>query len=171
MPSTPIVLPASPVIRANAGAGMDDLCLEPPVLKLEKKSEPELRRSGKIYGIIIRAKSTGKYCFVLGKKANKWSFPKGHLEKDETAFECMKRELYEETGIVYNEHFKETESELKQNKISKARYYIIECDNEIAQSTPHDTGEIECCAWMSKEEIITQNVNVDIKKFFGIYKP
>lgn len=29
-----------------------------------------------------------------------WAFPGGHLERDESLTECVKREIFEETGIV-----------------------------------------------------------------------
>ncbi len=35
----------------------------------------------------------------LGNEDNKYQFPGGHLEKNETLEECLKREILEETGI------------------------------------------------------------------------
>ena len=59
--------------------------------------KPSFNKS-RCYGGIIKCTTTGKYLLVKGF-TGKWSFPKGHREKNETPLDCAKREIYEETGI------------------------------------------------------------------------
>jgi|APSaa5957512622_1039677.scaffolds.fasta_scaffold36511_2 bis(5'-nucleosidyl)-tetraphosphatase len=39
------------------------------------------------------------YLIIKGKATNWWSFPKGHLEENETIVQAAQREIYEETGL------------------------------------------------------------------------
>lgn len=48
-------------------------------------------------GIVINMKS-GKILMV-NQEGQRWSFPKGHIDKGENEFEAAKREIYEESGI------------------------------------------------------------------------
>ncbi|MCP4484084.1 MAG: NUDIX domain-containing protein [Flavobacteriaceae bacterium] len=53
-------------------------------------------------GTVIRKKTrTGKnlYLILLARWGNHWSFPKGHIEKNENPLVCALRETLEETGI------------------------------------------------------------------------
>lgn len=49
-------------------------------------------------GCILINKELKKIGLVYRKKTNDFSFPKGHLEKNETLSECAVRETTEETG-------------------------------------------------------------------------
>ncbi|QIV94536.1 8-oxo-dGTP diphosphatase MutT [Allofrancisella frigidaquae] len=54
-------------------------------------------------GIILDDKSSKVYITLRQKHqtySNYWEFPGGKVEKDETFVECIKRELYEEVGIL-----------------------------------------------------------------------
>ncbi|KEI35812.1 mutator mutT protein (7,8-dihydro-8-oxoguanine-triphosphatase) [Francisella sp. W12-1067] len=54
-------------------------------------------------GIILDDKSSKVYITLRQKHQtyfNYWEFPGGKVEKDETFVECIKRELYEEVGIL-----------------------------------------------------------------------
>ena len=53
-------------------------------------------------GIIPIIKKDNEYLFLLiqQKDGGQWAFPKGHIERGESAAEAAKRELQEETGIV-----------------------------------------------------------------------
>ncbi|QIV96056.1 8-oxo-dGTP diphosphatase [Allofrancisella inopinata] len=54
-------------------------------------------------GIILDDKSSKVYITLRQKHqtySNYWEFPGGKVEKDETFIECIKRELYEEVGIL-----------------------------------------------------------------------
>ena len=48
-------------------------------------------------GSILVNKETKKIGLVYRTKKDDYSFPKGHLEKDETLQECAIREIIEET--------------------------------------------------------------------------
>lgn len=50
-------------------------------------------------GVIFHPLSPDKIAIVMGKSGS-WSFPKGHVENDETYFETAIREIYEETGLI-----------------------------------------------------------------------
>jgi 8-oxo-dGTP diphosphatase len=56
--------------------------------------------------VYVLLKRGGK--ILLGKRKNAfgeghYSTPAGHIEKEETVFECAKRELFEETGLEVEE--------------------------------------------------------------------
>jgi len=111
------------------------------------------------YGGIIKCSSTGKYLLVQGK-TGKWSFPKGHREKDETECECAVREIYEETGL--------TISDISSKQIIHPHsyyYFFIELDDEHATNII-DHAEIKDIKWFSLDEIKTIQKNVDVSVYF-----
>ncbi|MDO8513730.1 MAG: NUDIX domain-containing protein [bacterium] len=79
------------------------------------------------YGLIPFYKEDGRYLYLLiHHRTGHWAFPKGHPEKDETIFETIKREIYEETGI--------TEFEIISDQ-GLSDKYIFEKDGKILDKT------------------------------------
>jgi len=55
-------------------------------------------------GAIIYTEVNNKRLFlIIHMNQGHWSFPKGHVEQGETEEQTAKREVYEETGIQYDE--------------------------------------------------------------------
>ena len=50
-------------------------------------------------GVICVCPDTRTFLILQSKFNNKWSFPKGYIEKDETPLVCALRELNEEIGV------------------------------------------------------------------------
>jgi 8-oxo-dGTP pyrophosphatase MutT (NUDIX family) len=95
---------------------------------------------------------------VKQREVQKWGFPKGSREWNETKLDCMTRELKEETGLVLNEH--------KHTIISCKNYfdstiYFIQMDEprDALPLSPRDTKEIEEAAWVSLSELKTLLLN------------
>jgi 8-oxo-dGTP pyrophosphatase MutT (NUDIX family) len=110
------------------------------------------------FGGIIKCTSTNKYLLVKGK--SKWSFPKGHRELNETAYSCAKREIYEETGLVFEDiEFK------SRTFVSLYYYFNILVDTELPVN-PIDNEEISEAKWLSLEEIMPLDKNKDVDVFF-----
>ncbi len=59
---------------------------------------PETLKLSQLTYVIIGAREDEKWIFVRNKERNTWELPAGHIEKEESALEAAKRELYEETG-------------------------------------------------------------------------
>lgn len=116
-------------------------------------------KKSKCYGTIIKCSTTGKYLLVKGF-TGKWSFPKGHREKGESAIECAKRELYEETGIKINDF-----ENKKAIFISLYYYYTHELSEEL-DVIPIDTTEILDVKWLSLDEIKLIEKNRDVNAYF-----
>ncbi len=52
------------------------------------------------YGIVPLQKEGDRwFVFVVRHRGGHWTLPKGHPEGTESALECAKRELFEETGL------------------------------------------------------------------------
>jgi 8-oxo-dGTP pyrophosphatase MutT (NUDIX family) len=52
------------------------------------------------YGIVPLRKEGNRWLvFVVRHRGGHWTLPKGHPEGTESALECAKRELFEETGL------------------------------------------------------------------------
>ena len=118
------------------------------------------RKGNKIFGTILKTKSSDKYILVKGKESNKYSFPKGHIEPNETPIECIQRELFEETGIDL------TNIEMKSIIRSKIGTYLYcETEYELAINVL-DIKEISEAAWYSVEDIKRLLLNADASYYF-----
>lgn len=80
--------------------------------------------------------------------------PAGHLEADETLLEAASRELWEETGIrAQPQAFLGLHQWIAPDKTPFIRF-LFAIDFETIQATePHDS-DIDCCHWVSAEEIL-----------------
>jgi 8-oxo-dGTP pyrophosphatase MutT (NUDIX family) len=120
--------------------------------------KPSFNKS-KCYGGIIKCTSTGKYLLVKGF-TGKWSFPKGHREKNEAPIDCAKREIYEETGIQLQDI-----QNKKATFVSIYYYYNIEFDEELP-TNPIDINEVKDIKWFLPQETEFIEKNKDVNVFF-----
>ena len=116
-----------------------------------------------IFGAIIQCPSTSRYLMVLGRKAMKWSFPKGHAEVAESDFECLVREIFEETGYIDTE----MPYPIRNIQLKVGSYYEFHMSEEF-EIKPVDTKEIVEGKWMTKEEILALEMNIDASYYFRI---
>ncbi len=87
-------------------------------------------------GAIVYTRQEGKYLFVLvQERSGSYSFPKGHMEGNETEMETARREVFEETGLKPNfrDDFYETDTYDPREKPGTRKrviYFLAECGNE-----------------------------------------
>ena len=118
--------------------------------------------SFKIYGAICVSKKD-KILLVRGKSSQMWSFPKGHLKRNESALACAERELKEETGVdapVANLGF---------YKFSVGSYFLYEFEEELTPA-PRDSWEIDGAGWFAMDDLQSMNCNVDVSWFRTVMK-
>ena len=87
-------------------------------------------------GAIVYTRQEEKILFVLvQEKSGSYSFPKGHMEDNETELETARREIFEETGLrpKFRDGFYETDTyDLKEKPGTRKRvvYFLAEFENE-----------------------------------------
>jgi 8-oxo-dGTP pyrophosphatase MutT (NUDIX family) len=116
-----------------------------------------------VYGSIYISRSN-KILLVRGRDSDKWSFPKGHPKEGETAFQCAKRETFEEVGLDLPLFF-ERVIPLRTGSYYLVRYREVNC-------TTQDPNEVEEIGWFSLNQIRSKglNVNVDVNTFLREHK-
>jgi 8-oxo-dGTP pyrophosphatase MutT (NUDIX family) len=121
-----------------------------------KSYTPLTRR---VYGCICIT-SNRKVLLVKGRQGEKkWSFPKGHRETFDTSpLSCALRELKEETGLLLKEQFTTSK------RYRAGEYYVFFLPEEYSVN-PKDTREIEEARWVSLDELVALNKNVDVSIF------
>ena len=119
-------------------------------------------RSKKISGVIVISKNN-TILIVKGRKMNKWSFPKGHIQGSETVHQCALRECFEETGICLKEY-----TYTSTNKLNSGEYFIYKGLEEMKFNV-YDTTEISDIAWMSIASMMNLRTNTDINAFLENY--
>ena len=118
----------------------------------------------KVFGIICYTDDK-KYLLVLGRKANKWSFPKGHMEGSECALDCALRELMEEAGVDLRGHVHRGTIKLSKTRDGKnSEYFVFGVGKEIPVRV-QDTNEIIDAGWFTVEEMRRMHCNMDVSSF------
>ncbi len=122
---------------------------------------PPMGTMGKhpIYGAIIKCQATGRYLIVCGRRANKWSLPKGHADYGESPFECLVREVYEETGYLH------LPNPQRSVTLRVGVYYEFEVQEEFS-TNPIDINEISECRWVTANEAVALDLNIDANAYF-----
>jgi len=113
-----------------------------------------------VYGAICK-NNRDEYLLVQGRKTGKWSWPKGHIQMGENIYDCVKREVYEETGI---EKLPNPESSIR---LKAGEYFLYDFVDECSTLTPIDKNEIMDIGWFSLEKIRMNrhNCNIDVNFF------
>lgn len=127
-------------------------------------------------GLIVNSKN-----IILGNENNIYQFPGGHLEKNETFEECLKREVLEETGIEIDDseikrlfmkvtYLNKDWPSIGKNRKSEIYYYLIETSKNPDMSklkyTEHERQgnfKIESIPLSESISIIKNNISKNEK--------
>lgn len=100
----------------------------------------------------INEKNTVKVLLVKNHNGKYWSFPKGHMELDETEEETAIREIKEETGlnVTLLDNYRETSDYIPFGRIKKhVVFFLAQADQEQVIIQP---SEIDSYMWASFDE-------------------
>lgn len=130
----------------------------------------------RIKALIINDKN-----IILGNENNIYQFPGGHLEKNETFEECLKREILEETGIEIDDneikrpfmkvtYLNKDWPAIGQNRKSEIYYYLIKTsknpDMSKVKYTEHEKQgnfKIESIPLSESISVIEDNISKNEK--------
>ena len=109
-------------------------------------------------GAVVYTRRNGELQFVIVQEmAGAYSFPKGHMEGDETEEETARREVFEETGFkpVFAEGFRaQDEYELAERPgwSKRVTYFLADCGDNKLTARP---GEILNIQLLPYEEALS----------------
>lgn len=130
--------------------------------KEEKPHELKKEFRSKVYGAIMRYKDKNTkevyYALIQGRYTGKWSFPKGHSNRGEEPYDCVKREVFEETGI------QTLPNPISDQRIGFGHYYIFDVETKY-DLQPQDKKEVMNHRWVTQNELDELQLNVDASYF------
>ena len=100
-------------------------------------------------GVILEC--CDRYLVVQGRLSDKWSFPKGHRELNETPIQTATRELKEETGIVLKNP--ENYDKLITYYNSDYVYFHYTLTDIIIPPIINDKEEVKDVKWLHVDEL------------------
>lgn len=121
-------------------------------------------------GAIVFTRKEGRLLFVVvQEKAGAYSFPKGHMEGDETEAETARREIEEETGLrpqFLEGFYEQDEYDLAEKPGTRKRvtYFLAESGDEPMLRRP---GEIRRILLLPYEEAMTCFEHESTRRIFA----
>jgi len=126
------------------------------------QSQQQKEFKSKVYGAIMRYRDKNTnatyYALIQGRYTGKWSFPKGHSKKGEEPYDCVIREIFEETGI------NNLPNSVEDYRIGFGHYYIFDVEMKY-NLQPQDKNEVMNTKWVTVEEMNDLKLNVDASYF------
>lgn len=127
---------------------------------IEKRKEVERRRSlieGRTTLVYVESEDKISYLLLHRTKKQhdpnegKWIGVGGHIEEGESPFACMKREVYEETGLNVKKHRYLGYCDFLNDACPAERMYLYRVDSFEGNLKECDEGELR---WVKKEEML-----------------
>lgn len=114
--------------------------------------------------IILSSQEPGKIALIYRVKNKDYSFPKGHVEKDERIEECAVREVKEETGLSVSLIKKLSTIEYLDSKNEKTitTYYLAKSLNDLEAFTEEENKLI----WVPIDEVCQVLTYENMKSYF-----
>ncbi len=115
--------------------------------------------------VLYREINELRILIIKQKRNGNWSFPKGHVEKDETETQTAVREVFEEVGLKINPHkgFREIFHYNPRPSIEKDVVYFVA--NPGKQNVKIQLEEVSDYKWLRPDdalEILTFNNDKEI---------
>lgn len=126
-------------------------------------------------GAVVHREKEGKteILLICHKKGGHWSFPKGHVEGNETEVETAKREVKEETGLSVwiEKDFRMSIGYVLPNSVWKDVVYFSA--RVVAGKEKAQDEEVIDIGWFSLEEALAkithENSRKVLRKFIAYY--
>lgn len=117
-------------------------------------------------GILLLTKNMKKCLIICQNKSKKWGIPKGYMYPHEIMerkfFDCAKRELFEETGIlITNLKYKKVGTRIIKNKL----IYYLQLRRDEFRTNSIDKNEIGDLKWECINNLMyydTYNSNITL---------
>ncbi len=128
---------------------------------IERRKEIERRRSlieGRTTLVYVESRDRSSYLLLHRTKkkrdpnSGKWIGVGGHLEVGESPAACMKREVYEETGLVVRGHRYLGYCDFLNDACPAERMYLYRVD--AFEGEPKECDEGDLC-WVRKDEMLS----------------
>lgn len=124
-------------------------------------------------GCILIDIKNEKIGLIFRKEHNDYSFPKGHLEQNETLEECAVRETEEETGrkclIIPMKEITINEYSSSKGEISRVYYYLAK-DMGKSDKT-YDESLVHQLVWIPIEEVESKLSYSNLIEIYNKLKP
>lgn len=124
-----------------------------PKRKISTHVKSRLKSCG---ACVINVNAT--HCLLVKQKSTqKWGFPKGSLESGESFNQCMRRELWEETGLELNRFRHQV---LGRETYMKYLIYVIHMSEDVRiPFSVRDVEEIEQVEWVPLDQLASYLFN------------
>lgn len=105
-------------------------------------------------GMVLMNRDLNHVLLIHQRESQKWGFPKGHMTMREIErkdyFQCAKRELFEETGIILSTN---KYTRLGKVIINNKLFYIVCIHKDHIYAKPIDVNEIDDARWMDVNQL------------------
>lgn len=131
----------------------------------------------KVAGIIVYVRKKNKCGFLLLKnKRNKWDFPKGKVDRNESILKAGLRELFEETGLDkiniidgFFEKIKYRETKKNGKTIAKTAYFYLAQSRKEKIILSDEHINYKWVYYKKALELISYAGSKDLLKYANIY--
>jgi|SRR5690606_1293478 len=116
--------------------------------------------------VYTRTENQTLYLLIQHKNGSHFSFPKGHVEKNESILDAAKREVLEETGIMFDlvSDKMEVNTYLMPNGVYKDVYYFL--GKALNTKVTKQDSEVAVAGWYTKDQVFKYLTYDNDKKIF-----
>ena len=129
-----------------------------------------IEKTAKAGAIILSSKNKSNLALLYRGQQNDWSFPKGHINKDENPEQAMIREIKEETGLNINIlqvlPDLEYKSSAGETSLVKMFFVISLDDSNLKLEFKNDN-----ILWLPYDEVVEKLTYDNLKEYFSSILP